>query len=179
MNAGAAKFRKALGYSILGILAMYLILALWLTVIPGTILFNRKLTNYYRWVALPGPFFNEERIRTPVHFWISYKRKQDNWTSSRNPQAEQLQRYRESFFDYNSLQQARATNFMAQTLYDAWRKDSASIVTTSALRQIHAHLKRGYIPADADSVRMLYLRGLPQGDMGSREVLFHFTYRSF
>ena len=179
MNVESLGFRKKIGYSILGMLAVYFILGLWLTLSPRAMLINRKITNYYRWALLPGPFFREDRIHTPGHFYVSYKTARGDWSSFRNPEAEQIQQYRHSFFDYSSLQQARVSHFMARALYAAWKKRPETIVESGALRQMHAHLKRGYIPGDADSVKMRYLRRVTNDGMDPKDVYFEFTYPSF
>jgi len=171
-------FRKAMGYSVLGVLAIYVVVGLWLITSPRAVLLSRKLTKYYRWAALPGPFFKEERIYTPGHFYVSCKKADGGWSAFRNPEAEQVERYRHSFFNYNSLQQARVAHFMGRALYSAWRKEQGAIVQSGALQQMHAHLRREYIPEDADSVKMLYLRDVMTDDSKQRDTVFQFTYKS-
>ena len=160
-------------------LAVYLILGLWLTFFPRAVLINRRITSYCRWALLPGPFFREDRIYTPGHFYVSYKTAQADWSSFRNPEAEQVHQYRNSFFDYNSLQQARVLHFMARALYAAWKKKPETVVESGALRQIHAYLKRRYIPDNADSVKMRYVRHGMNGGKDGEDVYFEFTYPSF
>lgn len=179
MNAITPGFRKTLGYSVLGALVVYIAVSLWLIASPASVLFNRKLSRYYRWATLPGPFFKDKRIYTPGHFYVSYKKIQGDWEPFRNPEADRVGQYRERFFDYNSLQQARTAHFMGRALYSTWRKKPESIVQSKAFRQMHAHLRRGYIPGDADSVKMLYLGEGMSHNAEQYDTLFQFTYKSY
>jgi len=70
-------------------------------------------------------------------------------------------------------------HFLARAVYVAWRKKPESIRQTKALRQLHAHLRHGYIPHAADSVQMIYLRNATPDSTDGRDVLFQFTYASF
>jgi hypothetical protein len=179
MNAVTPGLRKALGYSVLGAFVIYVTVSLWLLASPSAVLFHRKFSTYYRWLTLPGPFFKDERIYTPGHFYIAYKKQGGVWTQFRNPEAEHVQQYRESFFDYNSKQQSRVTHYMGRALYAVWKRKPESIVHSKAFQQMHAHLRREYIPADADSVKMLYTRALTNGAMSKHLVLFQCTYKSY
>lgn len=180
MKTATPGFRRALGYSVLGVLAIYMVLGLWLSLSRSAVVINKKITRYYRRTVLPGPFFREDRIHTPGHFYISYKKAGGDWTAYRNPETEHVQQYRDSFFDYNSLKQGRLVHYMARTLNGVWRKNPGEIVRSAALKRMHTHLRKAYIPADADSVKMLYRRGSwGRGEPHHPDTLFLFTYKSF
>lgn len=160
-------------------LAIYVVLSLMLTAFPDVVVISRKVTRYYRWLAMPGPFFTEKRIQKPVFVVVSYKQAGGKWSEVRNPQREMFQQYHDSFFDYNSLQHSRVSHQLVKEVIRAYRADQSTVHHSRALRRLHAHLTPGYIPADADSVRLVFLRNKDEGDISRKETLFWLLYKSF
>lgn len=179
MRAVTPGVKKAIGYTILCLLAIYVTLSLVLTLFPGAVVVNRKATKYYRWLAMPGPFFTESRIQKPVFVVVAYKQAGGGWADVRDPQREFFQQFQDSFFDYNSLLQSRVSHQLVKEVVRAYRAAPTAVQHSRALRRLHAHLGREYVPAEADSVRLVFLRERDDGDVSRKETLFTLIYKSF
>jgi hypothetical protein len=171
------KCRRIIGYSILGCLAVYVLLSLLLIAFPKVVLINQKITRYYKWIALPGPYFRDNGIRSMGNFYFSYQVNGQEWSVWRNIEREHFLRYHESFFDYESLKRSRLERFMAQSLKRAvMARPQRDVRKLAAFRELHVYLRAGYLPHNTDSVRWMYVRSQKTG---ANDTLVNVAYKSF
>jgi hypothetical protein len=169
------RFRNAFGYSLVVLLALYLLISLYLLFIPRAVLFNRKITQYYNWFALPGPYFRDDRIRVIPHLTISYKPAGGNWSERRNVERENFLFYHDGIV-YGKLKRSRYERFLAKSLNRS-AIDPESVQKKRPFKELHQYMKFHYLPGDADSVRIVYQ--LESLDSDSIRTVFQLTYKSY
>lgn len=175
--APLSKYRSIIGYSILGCLFLYVLLGLVLISFPKLVLINHKATRYCRWIVLPGPYFREDRIQSMGNFQVSGKIRGGDWSAWRNMEREHFMRYHDGFFDYGTLRRSRLERFMAQSLKQAvMAEPGRDVHGLAAFQKLHNYMRRRYLPADVDSVRLMYVQ--KQGT-GMQDTLVYIVYKSF
>jgi hypothetical protein len=169
------RFRKAFGYSLVVLLAFYLLISFYLLFIPRAFFLTGKITQYYNWFALPGPYFRDDRIRVVSHLTISHKSATGNWSEPRNVERENFLSYHDGIV-YGKLKRSRYERFLAKALNRSG-KDIDSIQKKRPFKELHQYMKFRYLPGDADSVRIVYQ--LESLDSDSIRTVFQVTYKSY
>lgn len=174
------RLQKQLGYFLVAGIAIYLAVSVYLTIFPKTTIINRKVTQYYEWFALPGPFFREDRIRYVPHFSFRYKEKKGGaWSEARDVEKENFLGYHEHYFNYPDLKRSRYERFMARALWTkATSKRKVDPLNSAEFRELHAYLKKTYLPEEIDSVEIEYTWKDARKDTTALPG-FHFSYKSF
>jgi hypothetical protein len=169
------RFRKAFGYSLVILLALYLLISLYLLFIPRAVFLNSKITQYYNWFALPGPYFRDDRIRVIRHLTISHKSEGGNWSEPRNVERENFVSYHDGIV-YGKLRRSRYERFLAKSL-NRLATDPESVQTKRPFKELHQYMKSRYLPDDVDSVRIVYQSESLDGD--SIRTVFQLTYKAY
>lgn len=171
-------FRKAFGYSLVTLLALFLLISLYLLLVPRSVFVSRKVTQYYNWFLLPGPYFRDDRIRVVSVLTISHKVGDGDWSEPRDVEFENFHLYHDGF-TYSNLMRSRYERFLAKAFSQAAKKDTINIQSKKSFHELHQYLKFYYLPGDADSVRLLHYHVRPDSDMGSWPISFQLKYKSF
>jgi hypothetical protein len=173
------KLRKRVGYFLVTGIAVYLIVSVYLTVFPKSVLISKKITQYYEWFVLPGPFFREDRIRYVPHFNFSYKDQSGSWSEPMDEEKENFLKYHEGFFDYPDLKRSRYERFLARSVWNKTRSKKTTDLTKSReFKELHAYLKKNYFHDGIDSVELDY----KWKDVRKDTTLlpgFHIVYKSY
>jgi hypothetical protein len=168
-----------LGYFLVAGIGIYIAVSVYLTIFPKTTIISRKLTQYYEWFALPGPFFREDRIRYVPQFHFRYKEKNGTWSESRDVERENFLNYHASYFNYPDLRRSRYERFLARALWNRTRaKKKGDLLKSAELRELNAYLKKNYLPEDIDSIDIEYKWKDARKDTTALPG-FHFVYKSF
>jgi hypothetical protein len=149
------RIRRTTGYVCLGVIGFYLLISLCLLAFPKKYILGKKLSQYYKWIALPGPFFREDRIRVDTHIYIAYKTANDEWTPRRNIQKENFLKYHDNFFAYNALKRSRYERYLAKALVKKINKGIPDdLMKLKIMKEVDLYLKKNYLPQDVDSVEV-------------------------
>jgi hypothetical protein len=170
-------FRKIFGYSLAAVLALYIFVSLYLLFIPGSIFLNEKVTQYYSWFLLPGPYFRDDRIRVVPHLSIAYKTKSGGWSEQRNVEQENFLAYHDGLA-YGKLKRSRYERYLAKALHSSV-KSTEDIQKKRSFKELHQYLKYYYLPGDADSVFINYQVESLDGRDDSLKTIFQLKYKSF
>ncbi len=170
-------FRKVFGYTLVAFLAVYLLVSLYLLFVPRSVFVTRKITQYYNWFLLPGPYFRDDRIRVVPHLTIAYKTTGSNWSVSRNVEQENFFAYHQGT-DYGSLKRSRYERYLAKSLNQA-AKDLQSVQQKRSFKELHQYLKYYYLPGDVDSVRITYQLESFDDKVESMDTVFQLKYKFF
>jgi hypothetical protein len=169
-------FRKTFGYSLAAVMVLYLLVSLYLLFVPRSVFLSRKVTQYYNWFFLPGPYFRDDRIRLVPHLTISSKPASGVWSVPRNIELENFQLYHEGFV-YGKLKRSRYERFLAKSVSRSGR-DAETIQQKKPFRELHKYLKFHYLPGDTDSVRIIYQFEI-LADRDSLTPLFELKYKLY
>jgi hypothetical protein len=176
MSTAALSFRKYFGYSILAGVGVYLLMSLYVLFVPGAVVVNRKLTQYFNWFALPGPYFKDASIRTYSDLFVSHKTS-GRWSPYRNIQQENVDAYHRHL-SYENLSRSRYIRFAAKSFAQAMKRGS-NVRDHRSLKELQGYLRDNYLPSAADSVKLLYVREhLNRGGV-ERDTVFMYEYKMF
>ncbi len=176
------QLRKRLGYFLVTCIALYLVVSVYLLLFPGATFINRKVTQYYEWFVLPGPFFREDRIRYVPRFSFRYKDKTGTWSEFRDIEKENFLKYHDGYFNYPHLKRSKYERFMARTLSKRIKAKKIDPAQSREFRELHAYLKANYLPPEIDSVELDYAWRYAQADTSVHQVYikdFHIVYKPF
>ena len=172
------RLQKRLGYFLVAGIALYLVVSVYLILFPKATFVNRKITQYYEWFVLPGPFFREDRIRYVPHFSFRYKDKSGTWSESRDIEKENFLKYHDGYFNYPHLKRSRYERFMARALSKKVGPTEKNVPLKSReFRELREYLKKNYLPPETDSVELDYNWSVPQDTTSFQG--FHIVYKSF
>lgn len=171
------KFRKAFAYCLAVLAALYVLISLYLLFVPRATFLSKKVTQYYNWFLLPGPYFRDDRIRVVPHLTISYKLATGDWSEPRNVEMENFRGYHNGFV-YASLKRSRYERFLAKALSRS-ASDLTAIQAKRPFKEVHQYLKFRYLPGDADSVQLIYRLETLADKEDSLSTVFQLKYKSY
>ena len=133
---------------------------------------GKRFSKIYKTHLLPGPFFSEDRIVDSYMLSVTWK-VNGQWSQPVNPAKENFAKYQKSFKP-TDLYRSR----FERSLYQQLLVDSLSIAEISNKRkfqELKKYLIEHYVPAEADSLRVLITRKQAKGLKVNMDTLHVFV----
>lgn len=140
---------------------------------------GKGITETYKAIALPGPYFRDSLINRSPHFYFAVK-KNKKWSDWHNPEANNFQQFHRQYWRYDKLKQSSLERHIARSFCRKLLRDSTRNFTSySEFKLLHKYLRNEYLTKDEDSIRIMYTisRYKPRERKTRVDTLFFLSYK--
>lgn len=156
MNDPDNKFTVTVGRIAACLLLGHIVLAAITLIGPKTFIRSNGITLWYSKLAIIGPFFSKDRIKSSYHLYVSVK-ESGTWTKPRDYDTEAFDDYSVQPWHYSRLREHDLERYMAWRV--AFSKEIIPGGPSKAFRELNRYLTGKLLKdTNADSVRLDYIR---------------------
>jgi hypothetical protein len=163
----AQDFRTIIRTSVTLVICVFIfvhfLLALIFVLSPSEAMKNSQgINGIYKRYALPGPYFSDGTIISSPRFFIAEK-KNNRWSSWRNPEQEDFNAYHQNYFRYDKLKKADFERHLARDFFRRVSKDSTTNFTDcNEFKSLDHYFRTEFITDNPDSIRIFYTLSKPK-----------------